>query len=177
VTGDPGQSRPDRRTTLATVLAALTVLALVGVVGLLWWLRGETTEVDAVQQDRLEVVQAAERFIVTWDNFEHAEADQYVQRVAPLMSTRFRKDYTDSAQDVVTSIRQQQLSSDGEVLVDADGIPLVGVATMDRDSAEVLVVSDANRVTSGQQVVRHWRWQVSLVHVDGEWLVDAIKEV
>ena len=178
MTGDPGHAgHSSRRPTLATVLAALTVLALVGVVVLLTWLRGETTDVDAAEQDRLEVVQAAERFVETWNTFTPEGADQYVDEVAPLLSTKFRKEFTDSAENVLTGIQQQQLSSEGEVLVDADGIPLVGVATLDQDSAEVLVVSDANRVSSGQQVVRHWRWQVSLVQVDGEWLVDAFKEV
>jgi hypothetical protein len=177
VTDPAGPPRGDRGRTLATVLAVLTALALVGVVWLLVWLRGETTEADAAGQDRLEVVQAAERFVETWNTFTPDEAEQYVDDVAPLLSTKFRKEFTDSAENVLTGIRQQQLSSEGEVLVDADGIPLVGVATMDQDSAEVLVVSDANRVTAGQQVVRHWRWQVSLVQVDGEWLVDAFKEV
>jgi len=177
VTGPSEPPQRDRGRTLATVLAALTVLVLVGVVVLLLWLRGETTDVDAADQDRLEVVQAAERFVETWNTFTPDGADQYVEEVAPLLSTKFRKEFTDSAENVLTGIRQQQLSSEGEVLVDADGIPLVGVATIDPDSAEVMVASDANRVSSGQQVVRHWRWQVSLVQVDGEWLVDAFKEV
>ena len=63
------------------------------------------------------------------------------------------------------------------MLTDGDGIPLVGIASIDGDSAEVLVVSDANRVANRQRVLRHWRWQVSLVKVDGEWLVDDFKEV
>ena len=51
------------------------------------------------------------------------------------------------------------------------------IASMDGDSAEVLVVADAQRVSSGQEVVRHWRWQISFVKSDGEWLVDAFEEV
>ncbi|WP_148572848.1 hypothetical protein [Nocardioides caldifontis] len=179
VTAGPEETdrRPPGRRRLATVLAVLTVLALVGTVVLLVWLRGETSDADAAGQDRLEVVQAAERFVETWNTFTPDAADQYVEEVAPLLSTKFRKEFTDSAQDVLAGIQQQQLSSKGEVLVDADGIPLVGIATIDADSAEVLVVSDADRVSSGQQVARHWRWQVSLVQVDGEWLVDSFKEV
>jgi Mce-associated membrane protein len=178
-TGDPGPSGrgPQHRRTIATVLAAVTVLALAGVVVLLTWLRGETSEIDAAQQDRLEVTQATERFVESWNTFTPENAEQYVEDIAPLLSTKFRTEFTDSAEDVLTGIEQQQLSSEGEVLVDTDGIPLVGIATLDQDSAEVLVVSDADRESSGQQVVRHWRWQVSLVQVDGEWLVDAFKEV
>jgi hypothetical protein len=63
------------------------------------------------------------------------------------------------------------------VLADEKEIPLIGIASMDDDSAEVLVVSDAQRVASGQEVLRHWRWQVSLVLRDGKWLVDDFEEV
>jgi Mce-associated membrane protein len=161
----------------ATVLAALCVLVLlVGIVVNVYLGRTKGAQ-DRTEADRLAVLQATEKFTESWNTFQPDEADAYVERVAPLLTTKFRKDFTDSAQDVVTGIQQQQLSSTGEVLVDADGIPLVGVSTLDNDSAEVLVVSDANRVAGGQKVLRHWRWQVSLVKVDGEWLVDSFKEV
>ena len=63
------------------------------------------------------------------------------------------------------------------MLENRDEIPLVGVASMDDDSAEVLVVSDANRTANGQKVLRHWRWQIHLVKVDGQWLVDDFDEI
>ena len=122
-------------------------------------------------------MQASERFVETWNTFAPDDVDGYVERVSALLTTKFRTEFTGAAEDVVTGIEQQQLTSTGEVLVDGDGIPLVGIATLDPDSAEVLVVSDANRVSGGQEVLRHWRWQVSLVKVDGEWLVDSFKEV
>lgn len=165
------------RPRLATVLAVLTALALVGAITLGWWLRSQEQEITAAEQDRIAVMQASERFVETWNTFTPDDVDDYVERVSDLLTTKFRTDFNDAAQDVVTGIEQQQLSSTGEVLVDGDGIPLVGIATIDPDSAEVLVVSDANRVSAGQEVLRHWRWQVSLVKVDGEWLVDSFKEV
>ena len=63
------------------------------------------------------------------------------------------------------------------MLEDKDEIPLVGVASMDSDSAEVLVVSDAQRISNGQKVLRHWRWQLHMVKVDGKWLVDDFDEI
>jgi hypothetical protein len=166
-----------RRPRLATVLAALTALALVGVVALGWWLHNADQEQRKAEQDRIAVMQASERFVETWNTFTPDDVDGYVDRVSQLLTTKFRTEFTGAAEDVVTGIEQQQLSSTGEVLVDSDGIPLVGIATLDPDSAEVLVVADANRVAEGQDVLRHWRWQVSLVKVDGEWLVDSFKEV
>lgn len=168
---------PDRRPRLATTLAVLTALALVGVVVLAWWLRSQEQDISAAEQDRIAVMQASERFVETWNTFTPDDVDGYVERVSELLTTKFRTEFTGAAEDVVTGIEQQQLSSTGEVLVDEDGIPLVGIATIDPDSAEVLVVSDANRVSGGQEVLRHWRWQVSLRKVDGEWLVDSFTEV
>ena len=175
VTGRPTTST--HRPRLTTVLAALTALALVGVVALAWWLHSADQDRRETEQDRLAVMQSAERFVETWNTFSPDDVDGYVERVSGLLTTKFSTEFTGAAEDVVTGIEQQQLSSTGEVLVDGDGIPLVGIATIDPDSAEVLVVSDANRVAGGQEVLRHWRWQVSLRKVDGEWLVDSFKEV
>jgi Mce-associated membrane protein len=166
-----------RRRNLATALAVLCVLALAGTVALGVWLIGATQESSQEAAERADVVQAAERFTETWNTFEADKAEEYVEQVAPLLSTKFRKEFQDSAENVLAGIQQQQLSSKGEVLVDEEGIPLVGIASMDGDSAKVLVVSDAARVASGQEVLRHWRWQVSLIQVDGKWLVDEFEEV
>jgi hypothetical protein len=169
-------ARPRRRL-VATVLAALCVLTLLGGIIMVLVLNGKKDDQERARADRVAAVQAAQRFTETFNSFKPSEVEAYVDRVAPLLSTKFRTEFTDGAQDVATGIEQQRLSSTGEVLVDAEGIPLVGIGTIDDDSAEVLVVSDAQRVASGQRVLRHWRWQVSLVKVDDEWLVDSFKEV
>jgi hypothetical protein len=162
---------------LVVVLAVLCVAALVAAVWLTIWLRGETADNERLAQDRVAVRQAAERFTESWNTFEAGEAEQYVESVAPLLSTKFRAEFEDAASDVVTGIEQQQLSSTGTVLADRDEVPLVGIASMDGDSAQVLVVADAQRSVSGQDVLRHWRWQVRFVKSDGEWLVDGFEEV
>jgi hypothetical protein len=175
---DPAtDDRPTSRPWLATTLAALCALTLVAGIVLVVWLRAQTAENADTEQDRVEVLQAAERFTETWNTFRPDDADSYVDRVGPLLSTKFRTEFEDASKDVVTGITQQRLFSKGAVLNDGDGIPLVGIASIDVDSAEVLVVSDAKRVASGQRVLRHWRWQVTLVKVDGDWLVDDFKEV
>lgn len=170
---EPSASRPR----LATVLAVLCAVVLVAGIALTVWLRDAGQERSREERDRIEVMQAAERFTETWNTFTADRAKEYVDQVAPLLSTKFRTEFTSAAEDVVNGIEQQQLSSNGEVLVDGDGIPLVGIARIDPDSAEVLVVSDASRVSGGQRVLRHWRWQITMVKVDGEWLVDGFEEV
>lgn len=170
-------SRRTTRPRLATLLALLCVLALVGGIGAGLWMRGESNEIESGDTTRAEVVQAAQRFTVTWNTIDPKNAQAYVEAVAPLLSTKFRKEFTDTQEDVVSGITQLGLSSDGKVLNDEDGIPLVGIADLDSDSAKVMVVSDSQRVSGGQPVVRHWRWELSMVKIDGDWLVDDLKAV
>lgn len=169
--------RPRPRPRLATLLAGLCVLALVGAIVLVYWLDDRGGERAAAEQDRIEAMQAAQRFTEVWNTFRPKDASTYVERVSPLLTSKFRTEFTNASEDVVAGITQQRLFSKGEVLTDGDGVPLVGISTIDPDSAEVLVVADAKRVANQQRVVRHWRWQVSLRKVDGEWLVDSFKEV
>jgi hypothetical protein len=176
----PDDGRRDQPTALpnvATVLAILCVLALIATVWVGLWLKHRSDEISRADQDRADVVAAAQRFTETWNTFKPNEASQYINRVSPLLTTKFRTQFNDAAQDVIRGIQQQKLSSEGKVLSDGDDIPLVGIASMDPDSAEVLVASDARRVSGGQAVLRHWRWQISLDKVGGKWLVDEFKEV
>jgi hypothetical protein len=155
----------------------LCVLALaLGVVSGVW-MRRESSRISDEDTARAEVVQAAQRFTVTWNTIDPKKTEDYVKAVEPLLSTKFRKEFTDSQEDVIGGITQLGLSSTGKVLNDEAGIPLVGVADLDDDSAKVMVVSDSQRVSGGQPVERHWRWELSMVNVDGKWLVDDLKAV
>jgi hypothetical protein len=177
IEGSPaGDDTPESRPWVASVLAALCVLALIGGIALVIWLDNETEKTAQAEQDRVAAMQAAETFTETWNTFRPKDASTYVDRVSPLLSEKFKTEFEDASEDVVAGITQQRLFSKGEVLTD-EGVPLVGIATIDPDSAEVLVVSDAKRVANRQRVLRHWRWQVSLIKKDGEWLVDSFKEV
>jgi hypothetical protein len=182
--GTAGRTRPG----LATLLAALCLLTLVVGTALTYWVKDHSPDrpdsspllssaVADEDADRLAVIQATERFTETFNNFSAKDPQGYIDKVKPLLSTKFRTDFTGSSQDVITGITQQKLSSRGKVLTDDAGIPLVAVASLDPDSAQALVAADARRTDAGQTVLRHWRWQVSLVKVGDDWLVDSFKEV
>ena len=172
-------SKRGRRTRprLATALAVLCVLALAGGIVAGVWMKRESSTITADDTERAELVQAAQRFTATWNTIDPKDAQGYVDKVSPLLSTKFRKEFTDTQQDVIGGITQLGLSSKGKVLNDEAGIPLVGIADVDSDSAKVLVVSDSQRVSGGQPVLRHWRWELSMVRVKGQWLVDDLKAV
>ena len=172
----PADKQRTSRPRWATALALLCVLTLIGGGVLAYWLHNQT-EYRAEAQDRVEVAEAAEVFVETWNTFRPTDAEDYLDRVGPLLTTKFGQEFRNASEDVVTGIVQQRLFSKGAVLTDGDGIPLIGISSIDGDSAEVLVVSDATRVANRQRVLRHWRWQVSMRKVDGQWLVDSFKEV
>ncbi len=120
--------------------------------------------------DRMAAMAAARDFTEAWNSFDPDTADEYVTQVTPLLSSKFASEFQGAADDVIEGIREQRLSSTVDVLQ-------VGVASADDWGAEVLVSATAHRTAAGQKVDRYWRWQVSLVLVDGGWLVDSFKEI
>ncbi len=149
--------------------AVLVLLLIAAVAGLVWGItrvRSADAELDA----RADVVRVAEQFTVSVNNYDSASADKYKSSVTPLLSTKFAADFDKAMQDIVTQLKASKMKSDGKVLAS-------GVATLDDDSARVLVVSDASVTTVFDTRARHFRWEISLVKVDGKWLVDDFTPV
>jgi hypothetical protein len=151
---------------MAVVLALLLVVAVaVGIWGF--------TRLDAAESEldaRADVVRVAEQFAVSVNNYDSASVDDYKAGVSGLLSTKFRGEFDSAMDDILAQVQEAQMQSEGEVLAS-------GVATLDDDSARVLVVADANVKTVIDERQRHFRWEISLVKVDGEWLVDDFKPV
>lgn len=167
-----------RRPRLATVLAGLCVLTLVTGLALGVWLNGRADDIDSRKQAEAEVVQAAQRFTVTWNTIDPDQAEQYVEQVDELVTDEFQEQAFGGEVDRAAElIREGGVVSDAEVLVDEDGIPLIGVSTLDPNSAIVLVVADSNRRVNRQRALRHWRWQLELVRDGDEWLVNDLSAV
>jgi hypothetical protein len=151
-------------------MAAVLVLLLVAAVAAGIWgfarLSSAEKEIDA----RADVVRVAEQFAVAVNNFDSNSVEDYRSTVSELLSTKFRGEYDKAMEDIVTSVQEAEMESEGEVLAS-------GVATIDDDSARVLVVSDATVKTVFDERQRHFRWEVSLVKVEGKWLVDDFTPV
>jgi hypothetical protein len=151
-------------------MAAVLVLLLVAAVAAGIWgfarLSSAEKEIDA----RADVVRVAEQFAVAVNNFDSNSVADYSSTVSELLSTKFRGEYDKAMEDIVTSVQEAEMESEGEVLAS-------GVATIDDDSARVLVVSDATVKTVFDERQRHFRWEVSLVKVEGKWLVDDFTPV
>lgn len=136
-----------------------------------------TGEVETTAQ-RTDVVEAARRFTVTWNTIDPDQAEAYVEQVRPLVTEEFFEEAFQGEEDAaVELIRKGGVLSEAKVLENEDGVPLVGVSTIDPNSAVVLVVADSTRRVNEQRVRRHWRWQLDLVEEGGDWLVNDLTQV
>ena len=101
-----------------------------------------------------------------FNTYDSGDLPAYEKSLKSMMSPKFRASFDKAITQVEASIKQAKVTSKGQVLKSA-------VASHDSDSAQVLVVSDANASTIyDPNVARHFRWEVSLVKIDGRWLVD-----
>ncbi len=155
---------------VAAVLAALVVLALVAVAVQLLVLRPRYQDAQAEEAARVEVARAAEQFAVRVNNYDSESIEDYQAGVRRLLTTKFAGEFEKAMGDIVTSVNEADMTSRGKVLTSA-------VTSVDPDSAEVLVVADANVKTVFDTRARHFRWEVALVKVDGRWLVDNFTPV
>ena len=155
---------------ITAVLAVLVLAAAALVVFELVSVRPRHLEARAEDQARTDAVRSAERFVIEANNFDASDLPTLKERLSPMLTTKFRSGFEATIDDIVTQIEQAELVSKGEVLRSA-------VASVDTDSAEVLVVADATAESSFGTRARHFRWAIDLVKVDGDWLVDNFTPV
>lgn len=154
----------------AFVLGGVAACATVAILAQLVLVRPDVQAARADTDDRAEAARAAERFAVQVNNFEAADVDSLKQSLTPLLTTKFNTDFEKTVDGLLAQIDEADLTSKGEVIRSA-------VADADADSATVLVVADATADSVFGPRVRHFRWSVDLVEVDGRWLVDDFTPV
>ncbi|HET7688918.1 MAG TPA: hypothetical protein VFK41_00940 [Nocardioidaceae bacterium] len=152
------------------VLSGLAVIALIAIVTEAAWLRPRHDEVTQERQDRTEVLAAATRWATVANTYTPETFDDWMGDVSALLTTKFRGEFESQTEALRPTIQQIKLTSTGTVLK-------TGVSSIDDDSAVVLVVADADTTSTMRNSERHFRWQVDLVKVDDEWLVDDFAAV
>jgi Mce-associated membrane protein len=162
--------RPGGPGGLRAAMAAVLVLLLVVAIGVGIWGFTRLNAAEAELDARSDVVRVAEQFAVSVNNYDSESVEDYKASVSELLSTKFRAEFDSAMEDIVVQVQEAEMESEGEVLAS-------GVATIDDDSARVLVVADATVSTVFDERQRHFRWEVSLVKVEGEWLVDDFSPV
>lgn len=167
MTNTPRPGRPD----LSVIVAAISALVLIAAVilGAIMWT--DVRDHSRTQDDRAAAQAAAEQFALRMDAFDGANLDAYVKSVEPLLTTR---------QKTVFGQQITQFKQVYEAAAKAAGkadqkpgqgrIQYSGVTDADNDSATVLVAHDST--IAGQSESLHFRWQLTLRHIGGKWLID-----
>ena len=146
----------------AALLVALAFAAVVTLVGSGGSQAAATTQESVA---RGEVQRVASAFAANVNTYSSENVDSYAERVRPLLTDKFESSFDDAIKSLLGQLRTFRMESEGEVLV-------TGVSSIDRDSASVLVVADADVQTSAGDRARHFRWQVDLLRQGGRWLVN-----
>lgn len=162
----------ERRRLLSYGLSAALVVALVFAVVVTLVGNAGSSAQGSTQESaaRKEVQRVASAFAMNVNTYSSAKIDGYTKRVRPLLTTKFEKSFSQAIEGIVSQMRSAKVRSKGEVLV-------TGVSTIDKDSATVLVVSDADVSTAAGSRARHFRWKVDLVRQDGKWLVNGFQPI
>ena len=156
---------------IALVLVMVMLVAGVLLILELTTLRPRYEAIQAEDRARSQVVQVAEQFTVQVNNYDVASINQYQSRISTLLSPKFKAEFDKAMTDIVSSVKQAKMTSQGRVLAAA-------VSNVDPDSATVLVVSDAAvKTVFDPSVARHFRWEVDLVKINDRWLVDNFTPV
>ena len=152
------------------VLAAVLVLVFLAGAAVTAVLGSKRADIEAGLDARRTVAQVAERFTVRFNTYQADDVDGYTKAVQQMLSTSARQAFDNRLSDITKLITSTKLESDGQVLASA-------VSSLDQDSAEVLVVADAETDSTAGATQRHFRWEIALVKVDGTWLVDDFSPV
>lgn len=177
----------NRRLILAILTVALVLLLAVGawlvatrhaeVPGTDWRLGGQTGE----QAERDEVLSLTTTFLQRVNNYgpDGVQGDrmpEYRERVVELLSPKFAEEFQNTVAAAEATVAQAGMSRSSEVTG-------TGVSVLDSDSATVLAAGSFTNSYPDQQGGRvdttplPFRFEVSLVKVEGEWLVDGFQPV
>jgi len=170
---DPGaDERPgprlDARTLriITLVLAVLLVAAVV--VAVVFGIKARAA--DQTAQERAAAATVASQFALRMDKVDGADFDGYIKSVNQLLTTKAKTKNTQVFDVMKQTYQAAKVKGSGKVL-------LTAVGDSDQDSATVLVVHDANVETTQGKLDHHYRWSVSMVKVNGRWLVDDFNPV
>jgi Mce-associated membrane protein len=154
---------------LCLLVALLLVVALTGV-ALVRRTHDERRDTRVRGERYGAVLAAASSEARAFVNLRHDDAARSIAAVAAGATGGFRAHYVGSARRLVASLQRQRSTLAGRVVAS-------GVVDLTPDRATVIVATSgtvANRRTGGQEVPRHYRLRLTLLHQNGRWLTSDI---
>lgn len=189
---DPGTTtRTQRRPRPALVLFAVSLAVIVACVVSLTYLvatrtddSGSVQESESLTADREAAMAQTNQFALRVNNYgpdqldENDQLPEYAELVREVITPNFAASFDESVTLNEQVVAQSGVSRTGEVVA-------TGISAIDDDKATVLVAgtftnsypdpdNSDERIDAG---VAQFRWEVSLVKTEGEWLVDNFVQV
>jgi hypothetical protein len=167
------------------LLAVLVAVTLAGLVALAWLVSSRGVDAVGVQGDqeqlqgeREAVMAQTEQFLLRMGTYgpdlldEKGGMPEYRERVTEVITPKFAVSFDKEAATAEQLVSQAKISRDAEVYS-------TGVSAIDEDSATALVAGafTDSYPKEEQREPSPFRIEVSLVKVDGEWLVDNFTPV
>ncbi len=158
-----------RRGLLIFLLAALLVASGC----LIWLVANRTGEASDLQSERERVMNVSEQFALRVGTYgpemldDQGQMPEYRAGVKEMITAKFATSFEQQVGTAEELVKQAGASRKADVYA-------TGVSAIDDDSAEVLVAGAVASTFTDQdpQEPSPFRWDVSLVKVDGKWLVD-----
>ena len=167
--------------TFRLVIAAVLALVLLGSGAVLTWVLATRSGDDDVQAGREEVMAQTEQFMLRMGTYgpdlldDQGAMPEYRDRVKAVITPKFAASFDKEAGAAEQLVAQAGVARSADVFATA-------VSTLDADSAQALVAGAfKDSFTRGKKRVDQepipFRIEVSLVKVDGKWLVDDFDPV
>jgi hypothetical protein len=159
--------RPGRSVPATAFVAAVMVAAVLGILALVSLSVGGADDGDEVRDARLAAGRFAERFLT----FEHDAVDDWKADVLSLSTGGF----SEEVEDVEEGLRR--VTGEAELVVEAR-VTDIFIGEVDRGSVEAVLIYDRDlRDAGGTRRETDRYMQLSLLQVDGEWLVDEVVDI
>jgi hypothetical protein len=161
------EHRPGRSVPAVAFVAAVMVAAVLGILALVSLSVGGSGEGDDSREARLAAGRFAERFLT----FEHDEVDDWKADVLALSTGGF----SEEVEDVEDGLRQ--VTGEAELVVEAR-VTDIFIGEIDRGAVEAVLIYDRDlRDAGGTRRETDRYMQLSMLQVDGEWLVDEVVDI
>jgi Mce-associated membrane protein len=187
--GTDGSARPVRRGFRTGLLLVLIAALLASLATAIWLAAGRRGEAEDVQAERERVMVQTRQFLLRMGTYgpdlldDEGGMPEYRERVRAVITPKFAASFDEQAGTAEQLVAGAGVSREAEVFS-------TGVSDLDPDSATTLVAgtfTDSYPVNgpakgkvdekSEPQEPVPYRIEVSLVKVDGEWLVDDFTPV
>ena len=158
-----------------SIVAAVSVLALVAGVVVAAVMFSKVREDKAADRARSEAITAAEQFALRMDGIQLGNFEAFSKSVAPLLTTKERTVFEQQFKQFEQVYEQAKKAGAAQAKPGVGKIIFSGASDADLDSATVLVAHDST--VPGQDQALHFRWQLGMRKVEGDWLVDDFTPV